>query len=220
MLNSRDINNLRPDVAANCRVFLGLCKDAGLQVLVTATVRDEEYQRYCYDQGTANTPLPSFHGIKAGLAFDICKNVKGHEWDDLEFYRRAGELGEKLGFEWGGRWKKFIDRPHFQWSQGMKYTSAMVRDGKYPPTMPLYEEGIDMTKEEVQALVNGTVERALADRDEVIAEAAQKISPWAAEAWKRAQETGVMDGTRPGMPLTREQYALTLDRLGQLKRSV
>ena len=30
MLSSRDINNLRPDVAANCRVFLGLCKEANL----------------------------------------------------------------------------------------------------------------------------------------------------------------------------------------------
>ena len=29
MLNSRDIDDLRADVAANCRVWMQLCRDAG-----------------------------------------------------------------------------------------------------------------------------------------------------------------------------------------------
>ena len=37
MLNSRDIDRLRPDVAANCRAWLELCRAAGLLVLVTGT---------------------------------------------------------------------------------------------------------------------------------------------------------------------------------------
>ena len=45
MLNSRDIDRLRPDVAANCRAWLELCRAAGLLVLVTGTVRDEEDQQ-------------------------------------------------------------------------------------------------------------------------------------------------------------------------------
>lgn len=139
MLNSRDIDALRPDVAANCHVWLELCKAAGLAVLVTGTVRDEEYQRYCYEQGTAATPVPSFHGEKAGLAFDFCQNIKGKEYSDLTFFQKAGELGELVGFEWGGRWTSFPDRPHLQWSDGGKYTSSMIRAGKYPPTMPLYQ---------------------------------------------------------------------------------
>ena len=32
MLNSRDIDDLRADVAANCRVWMQLCRDAGLAV--------------------------------------------------------------------------------------------------------------------------------------------------------------------------------------------
>jgi len=56
MLNSRDIDRLRPDVAANCRAWLELCRAAGLLVLVTGTVRDEEYQQYCFENGTAATP--------------------------------------------------------------------------------------------------------------------------------------------------------------------
>ena len=139
MLNSRDIDTLRSDVAANCRVWLELCKEAGLAVLVTGTVRDEEYQRWCYEQGTAATPVPSFHGEKAGLAFDFCQNIKGREYSDLAFFQKAGELGELVGFEWGGRWSSFPDRPHLQWSDGGKYTSAMIRAGNYPPDMPLYQ---------------------------------------------------------------------------------
>ena len=51
MLKSRDINRLRSDVAANCRIFLSLCKAEGLPVLVTETVRDKEYQAKLYAQG-------------------------------------------------------------------------------------------------------------------------------------------------------------------------
>jgi len=76
MLDSRDINRLRPDVAANCRIFLNLCRAEGLNVLITGTVRDAAYQEYCYAKGWSLTKVPSFHAEHAGLAFDICKNVK------------------------------------------------------------------------------------------------------------------------------------------------
>lgn len=51
MLNSRDVSLLRPDVAANCRTWLERCRAAGLNVLVTNTVRDRAYQEYLYAQG-------------------------------------------------------------------------------------------------------------------------------------------------------------------------
>ena len=87
MLNSRDIDLLRPDVAANCHLWVERCRAAGLNVLVTNTVRDREYQAYLYEQGrtrpggiVTNSPVPTFHADTSGLAFDFCKNVKGHEW--------------------------------------------------------------------------------------------------------------------------------------------
>jgi len=30
-------------------------------------------------------------------------------------WTKLGELGESLGFRWGGRWKKKRDCPHFEW---------------------------------------------------------------------------------------------------------
>ena len=152
MLNSRDINDLRSDVAANCRVWMQLCRDAGLSVCITGTVRDRAYQEYCYRNGTSKGRVPTFHAQGVGLAFDFCKNVKGQEYSDPAFFQRAGELGERVGFEWGGRWKSFPDRPHLQWSGGGKYTSSMILAGRYPPAMPLYKEKeTAMTTEEAKS---------------------------------------------------------------------
>lgn len=37
---------------------------------------------------------------------------------------------------------------------------------------------------------------------------------WAAEAWRKAKEKGIMDGTRPAEGITRQELAVVLDRLG------
>lgn len=161
MLCSRDISRLRADVAANCRLFVEECKKQGLPVLVTETVRDLEYQASLYAKGrtapgsiVTNQKTPSFHSDKAGLAFDICKNVKGHEYDDLAFFNRCGEIGKKIGFSWGGDWLSLQDKPHFQWDNHGTYTAAMVRAGKLPPSMPVYKEAQKaMTKDEAKRVL-------------------------------------------------------------------
>lgn len=161
MLKSRDISRLRSDVAANCRAFTQRCAAEGLPVLVVETVRDLEYQASLYAQGrtkpgkiVTNQKTPSFHWDKVALAFDICKNVKGHEYDDADFFRRCGAIGKEMGFTWGGDWKSLPDRPHFQWDDGGRYTATMVRKGQLPRTMPLYKE-VDkaMTKDEAKRIL-------------------------------------------------------------------
>ena len=145
MLNSRDISLLRPDVSANCTIFLNLCSMAGLDVLITSTVRDDEYQEYLYQQGrtrpgqiVTNGRRPTFHWSEAGLAFDFCKNVKGHEYDDADFFKKAGAIAKQMGFSWGGDWTSFPDMPHIQWDDNGRYSSTDVRNKKFPPTMPRY----------------------------------------------------------------------------------
>lgn len=120
MINSRDINDLREDVRGAVKIFLARCEAAGLNVLITNTLRDDEYQAKLYAQGrttpgeiVTNSKTTTFHGT--GLAFDICKNVKGHEYDDLAFFSDCAKIGKEIGFSWGGDWKSFVDRPHFQW---------------------------------------------------------------------------------------------------------
>lgn len=88
MLNSRNIDDLRSDVAANCRVWQKLCSQAGLPVLVTGTVRDEEYQLYCYSIGTSKAKVPSFHSVKAGLASTSVKTSKATSMTIWPFSRK------------------------------------------------------------------------------------------------------------------------------------
>lgn len=42
---------------------------------------------------------------------------------------------------------------------------------------------------------------------------------WAAAAWEKAKSTGVLDGTRPRDPLTRQEFAVVLSKLGLLVKN-
>lgn len=217
MMNSRNIDDLRPDVAANCRVWQQLCKEAGLAVLVTGTVRDEEYQMYCYNNGTSKAKVPSFHSVKAGLAFDFCKNVKGHEYDDLAFFSKAAAIAKQMGFDWGGDWKSFPDRPHIQWSDGGKYTSSMIRAGKYPPLMPLYQTA---AKPEPPKQEETQPEE---EDDMLIYHQIKEMPDWAQASVEKAVALGVVNQSADGQVNIYEpnlQTIVLLDRLGLFDKGV
>ncbi len=123
MYNSREIGELRADVAVNCRTLIERAAARGLPVLVVQTVRDAEYQRYLVSMGYAarTATVPTFHAKGVGLAFDICKNVKGHEYDDPRFFHRDGKTRQGDGLHLGRRMAELSDRPHFQWDGGGKH---------------------------------------------------------------------------------------------------
>ena len=199
MYHSRDIADLRADVRANCIIFIDLCKEAGLPVLITETVRDDEYQRYLAANGYASKKAtrPTFHSVKAGLAFDICKNVKGHEYDDLSFFDRCGQIAKQVGFSWGGDWKSFPDKPHIQWDAHGKYTGSMILAGKFPPEMEEY-----MTQSDFNRMM-----------DAYLAQLRTKpVSSWAAQTWADAKKSGITDGTAPQGLITRQEVVTMIDR--------
>lgn len=211
MLNSRDISRLRPDVAENCRIMIEIAADDGYPILVTGTIRDREYQELCYKNGTAQSKIPTYHSIEAGLAFDICKNIKGHEYDDADFWRYCGELGKRIGFTWGGDWKGFIDKPHFQWDDHGRFTSAMILAGKYPPKMPKYEGDEKLSYEKFREYM----ERYLSER------AHMPPSAWSAADRAWAEENGIIRGNGDGDMqykafCTREQMTAFLHRFSEL----
>ena len=50
-----------------------------------------------------------------GLAVDVCPFVNGKpQWNDNQGFIRIGAEAPKQGLQWGGDWKKFIDKPHIQ----------------------------------------------------------------------------------------------------------
>lgn len=206
MLNSRDISLLRPDVEANCRKWLERCKAAGLNVLVTNTVRDKEYQEYLYAQGrtrpgsiVTNGKTPTFHADTAGLAFDFCKNVKGHEYDDTAFFKKAAVIAKEMGFSWGGDWKSFPDKPHIQWDNQGAWTSSMILAGKLPPEMPLWgAESED--KEETEVRYN----------------AVQECPEWAQKTIQKLVDKGYLSGDGQKLDLSHDMVRMFVinDRAG------
>ena len=145
----RDVSRLEPHVAKNVPLFILRCAEKGAPVLITETIRTAARQRELCNAGYSTTPTPSFHSEQAGLAFDVCKNVKGHEYDDPVFWAIVGKVGKEMGFTWGGDWTKFVDKPHFQWDGHGAVTGAQVRAGLRPPPMPLYKDPIVLLAEEL-----------------------------------------------------------------------
>lgn len=121
MINSRNILDLTPDTAAKCTAFMQRCAKEGVPVLITSTYRDVESQNALYAQGrtkpgTVVTQVrggDSFHQYR--VAFDFVPLVDGKPvWSDTAKWERCGSIGQAVGLEWGGSWKRFRDMPHMQ----------------------------------------------------------------------------------------------------------
>ena len=124
-----------------------------------------------------------------------------------------GRLGKEMGYTWGGDLRSLPDRPHFQWDGGGKYTSSMVRAGRYPPPMLRFEEEETMTQEQFNTLMEGYW-RSLAQREP---------ADWSAEAREWAEKNGLIVGDGNGNKqyrsfVTREQLAVFLKRLRELEK--
>lgn len=129
MINSRSLDDLHPRVAEMARHFLEHCDAMGIDVLVTSTFRDAQSQSALYEQGrtkpgrrvTNAKPGQSFHNWQ--VAFDVVplrngKPVWGTTGADGDLWEQIGKIGESVGLEWAGRWKKFREYAHFQYTGG------------------------------------------------------------------------------------------------------
>ncbi len=126
MITSRKIEDLHPIVQKMAKEFIAKCNDAGIDVLITSTYRDNEAQDALYAIGRTKAGKKltnaragmSFHNHKVALDFCPIFNSKCL-WMDKEKFIKCGEIAEKLGFEWAGRWLKFREMAHIQYTQGL-----------------------------------------------------------------------------------------------------
>lgn len=114
----RDISELTEQAQKACNLFMDKCKAKGLNVLITETYRSQERQNYLYEQGRTR-PGNKVTWTKSSRhtsrrAWDICKNIKGQEYSDGNFFKQCGEIAAELGITWGGIWKSSPDTPHFE----------------------------------------------------------------------------------------------------------
>lgn len=136
MKSSRNLDDLLPPVRARARAFLDACAAAGIDVLITSTLRDVEAQNALYAQGrTAPGKIvtnarggDSWHNW--GCAIDFVPMLNGKcQWSDLALFRRCGEIAEANGLEWAGRWTGPLrEMAHCQFTGGL--TLADFKAGK------------------------------------------------------------------------------------------
>jgi hypothetical protein len=124
LLKKNSTSELLPLVDRKRKEFISLADWTGVPCRVTETYRSIERQNELYAQGrtkkgnivTNAKGGESLHNYR--VAFDIMPlkgyNISNAQWAIL------GRLGTQLGLEWGGDWKGFVDKPHFQLTLGYK----------------------------------------------------------------------------------------------------
>ena len=135
MISSRKISDLHPKVATLCNLFLEHCEEAGIDIIITSTFRDNEAQDALYAQGrttfgskvTNAKGGESFHNYR--VAFDFVPIVNGKAaWNDTALFTRCGKIGKECGLEWAGDWKSFKEMAHLQYTN--RLTLADFKAGK------------------------------------------------------------------------------------------
>lgn len=135
MISSRNLDDLLPQVKERVEAFLKAAEDAGIDLLVTSTYRDEESQNALYAQGRT-APGRIVTNAKAGQSFhnyrcavDVVPLVNGKPvWDtSYQVWQTIGNLGKEAGLEWAGEWHTFKEMAHFQYTGGL--TLAQLSTG-------------------------------------------------------------------------------------------
>lgn len=149
---------IHPELQKKADALISKAKDQGITVTLTQGYRSIAYQNSLYAQGrscggqvvTNAKGGESYHNF--GLAFDIFvgdwntkvdKNGNGKsDWTEV------GEIGEGLGLEWGGKWKGFVDLPHFQYTYGLSLKK--LNAGELPPEGKAIPNGDEASSAEIE----------------------------------------------------------------------
>jgi peptidoglycan L-alanyl-D-glutamate endopeptidase CwlK len=129
---SRLIEELVPELQTLCRELQQECLREGFPIIVIHTYRSFEEQELLYAKGRTRPGLvvtnaragDSWHNYRR--AFDVCF-IQGSRlmWDGP--WMKVWSIARPLGLVWGGSWKTFQDRPHFEYHPGLTLEEAKSR---------------------------------------------------------------------------------------------
>lgn len=140
--SERNLATLHPDLQPRVAAFISAAKNLasprGLDVRIISGTRSYAEQEAIYAKGRS-TPgrivtnaRGGYSNHNFGIAIDIgvfSRDGKTYHGDHA-LYDELGPLGESLGLEWGGRWKKIVDKPHYQfrprWATGMTESEMLA----------------------------------------------------------------------------------------------
>lgn len=141
LLSESRILTLHPSVRDKATEFINKAEAQGIKLRVTSAHRSHAEQTALYEQGrtkpgkivTKAKAGESSHNF--GTAIDVVPIVNGNaDWNTD--WNKIAVIGKSLGFSWGGDWKSFKDKPHFEMNFGNslaqlrnKYNSGMLTNG-------------------------------------------------------------------------------------------
>ncbi len=115
------LNKVHPELKKRVTALIEALATQGLTVEVVQGLRTFQEQNELFKQGRSK-PGQIVTNAKGGqsnhnygLAVDLCPFVNGKpQWNDNNGFIRIGVEAARQGLDWGGSWKKFIDKPHVQ----------------------------------------------------------------------------------------------------------
>jgi len=127
----RDITQCHPRLQRAAKKLVAQCAKQGIDIKIGECLRTVIEQDALYAKGRTapgikctnakGSTYSSMH--QWGIAFDFYLNEDidgdGKTSDDAfndstGLFEKVGEIGKKIGLEWGGGWTSIKDRPHFQ----------------------------------------------------------------------------------------------------------
>lgn len=109
----KDEKLLHPKVFEKLQLLKKELDKLNIQYNISETYRSPERQDFLKKTGKSNaSQFSSYHQLC--LAFDIYPLTIDRKKIDESQYNKIGEIGVKIGLEWGGNWKSIVDKPHFQ----------------------------------------------------------------------------------------------------------
>lgn len=178
---------------------------------VVQSVRDSDGAWHC--GGSFESSHHPLHGIcmnRNSLGVEMCSDkVNGKFIITAQTVDRTVELVKMLMAKYN------IDADHVVRHYdvtGKDCPEPWVRDESLWRKFKARLTAKDPIEEEIKAMTDKEFAQYM-DRY-LAAKANQKAHPYAADAWKAMQTAGITDGSQPQCPLTREQLAVILQRIG------
>jgi hypothetical protein len=122
--SQREISKLDSRIQPLARQIILRGRAIGLNPVIVSGLRSQTEQDRLYEQGrttpgnVVTNTRSSMH--TKGLAFDIAELDENGSitWSpkDTQFWDKMGTVGKSLGLTWGGDFRTFKDRPHFQYN--------------------------------------------------------------------------------------------------------
>ncbi|MDQ3748003.1 MAG: M15 family metallopeptidase [Acidobacteriota bacterium] len=117
-LNGQRLARVHPTLAKRSNELIALAKAEGFELLIVQGLRTFAEQDAIYAQGRSRKGkiVTNARGGQSnhcyGASVDFLFITDGiPDWTE-ELYRNLGDWTTKVGLDWGGRWRTYIDLPH------------------------------------------------------------------------------------------------------------